>query len=76
MDEDFIAGISYSVKKQMKEQRLLALQTQYFDFYMQRAAFIGNEMIPQANIIERKMNEVKSSYDTVSAIDIGTPPTA
>lgn len=72
-DEEFITQIEPSLRKQMKEQRLRAIQQQYFDFYMQKVALEASELTAQAQSIAEKMIQTKSSYDAVNAIVIEEP---
>lgn len=71
--DDFIIQIDPSLRRQMKEQRLRAIQQQYFDFYMQKVALEASDLTMQAQAIAEKMIQTKTSYDAVSAIVIEEP---
>jgi hypothetical protein len=62
--------VDVTIKTQLREQRLKALQAQYFDLEMTAVALEANGRTVQAEEIRRKMTETDISYQAVLAIVI------
>ncbi|XEC97054.1 hypothetical protein AB6A23_11215 [Paenibacillus tarimensis] len=66
-----IEAIDPALRKQLKEQRLRALQAQYFEFYMQKVALEANGKTVEAQRVIEKMEQTNLSYIAVGEIPTG-----
>lgn len=68
-----IESIDSMIKSNMKEQRLMNLQAQWFEYTMNKIAFEANGLTKLAEEAGKKLNEIQTAYDAIAALDIGSP---
>lgn len=60
--------VDKQIKDDMKTQRLLQLKRQYFDFDMNKVAYLAQGKTENANEMQKLMDEVETSYNAILAM--------
>lgn len=60
--------IDQTLKEQVKQQRLRNLQAQYFEFQMNKVAYLANGKTEEAEQMDKLMAETDTSYNAILAI--------
>lgn len=65
-----IATIDPTIKAQMKDQRLKMIQSQWFEYTMNKIGFEANGLTAYVEEMDRKLLELQNAYNAILSLDI------